>query len=97
MEEVLLAICGDFGREVLDAASAAALTQDVAVQRVTASTLAFRRQQEAAFLMKADAIRFSSYIDSQCKCLLDDLIIFLAPSCSASSQPSHYLEHNRGK
>ena len=46
----LSAVGGDFGREVLDAASAAALAQDVAVQRVTAPTLAFGGQQETAFL-----------------------------------------------
>ncbi len=54
VETGLLAVGGDFGREVLDAASAAALTQDVAVQRVTASSLPFRRQQESTFLMKTD-------------------------------------------
>lgn len=45
------AVSGDFGRQVLDAAGAAALAQDVAVQRVAASALAFRGQQEAAFLV----------------------------------------------
>lgn len=50
----MLAVGGDFGRQVLDAASAAALTQDVAVQRVTASPFAFRRQQEATLLMNTD-------------------------------------------
>lgn len=50
----LSAVGGDFGREVLDAASAAALAQDVAVQRVTASTLAFRGQQETTFLTDRD-------------------------------------------
>ena len=48
----LLAVGGDFGREVLDAAGAAALTQDVAVQRVTAPPLALRGQQETALLME---------------------------------------------
>lgn len=51
----LLAVSGDFGGEVLDSASAAALTQDVAVQRVAASTLAFRRQQESTLLMNTDS------------------------------------------
>lgn len=45
-----LAVGGDFGRQVLDASSAAALTQDVSIQRVAALTLAFGRQQEAALL-----------------------------------------------
>lgn len=49
-----LAVGGDFGRQVLDAASAAALTQDVSIQRVTALTLAFGRQQEAALLMNTN-------------------------------------------
>lgn len=49
-ERGLLAVSGDFGREVLDASSAAALTQNVAVQRVTASTLPFGGQQETTFL-----------------------------------------------
>lgn len=45
------AVGGDFGRQVLDAASAAAFAQDVAVQRVTASALPLGRQQESAFLV----------------------------------------------
>lgn len=45
-----LAVGGDFGWQVLDAASAAALAQDVAVQRVAAATFALRRQQETTFL-----------------------------------------------
>lgn len=51
-KRTLLAVSGDFGREVLYSASAAALAQDVSVQRVAASTLPFRRQQESTFLMK---------------------------------------------
>lgn len=46
----LLAVGGDFGREVLDAASATALAQDVAIQRITASALPLGRQQETTFL-----------------------------------------------
>lgn len=47
---VHLAVSGDFGGEVLDAARAAVFTQDVAIQRVAAPPLSFRRQQETAFL-----------------------------------------------
>lgn len=51
-----LAVGGDLGREVLDAAGAAVLAQDVAVQRVAASALALRGQQEAAFLRDAETL-----------------------------------------
>ena len=62
LEGDLLADGGDFGREVLDAASAAALTQDVSVQRVTASAFAFRRQQETAFLRSTDTCQWETRI-----------------------------------
>lgn len=45
------AVSGDFGRQVLDAPSAAALAQDVAVQWVTASPLPLGGQQEPTFLV----------------------------------------------
>lgn len=54
------AVSGDFGRQVLDAASAAALAQDVAVQRVTASALPFRGQQEPAFLVVTRSSQFTA-------------------------------------
>lgn len=49
-----LTIGGDFGREVLNAAGAAALAQDVAVQGVTATSLSFRGQQQPTLLPEND-------------------------------------------
>ena len=45
-----LAVSGDIGREVLDALGAAALTQDVTVEGVTASPLNLRRQAQTTLL-----------------------------------------------
>ena len=46
----VLAVGGYFGGEVLDAAGAAALAQDVTVQRVAPPALLLGRQQQAALL-----------------------------------------------
>lgn len=54
------AVGGDFGRQVLDAASAAAFAQDVAVQRVTASALPLGGQQESAFLVDTGSSQFNA-------------------------------------
>lgn len=62
----LLAVSGDFGRQVLDAAGAAALAQDVSVQRVAASTLPLGGQQEAAFLPNTGHSQLSSVQTDQC-------------------------------
>lgn len=45
-----LAVSGDFGGKVLDAAGAAALTQDVTIQRVTASPLTLGGQEQTTLL-----------------------------------------------
>lgn len=59
------AVGGDFGRQVLDAASAAAFAQDVAVQRVTASALPLGGQQESAFLGGTQAPVSSTQLGSR--------------------------------
>lgn len=56
----LLAVSGDFSGQVLDAAGAAALAQDVSVQWVAASTLPLGGQQEAAFLPNTGRSQLSS-------------------------------------
>lgn len=56
----LLAVSGDFGGQVLDAAGAAALAQDVSIQRVAASTLPLGGQQEATFLPNTGCSQLSS-------------------------------------
>lgn len=56
----LLAVSGDFGGQVLDAAGAAALAQDVSIQRVAASTLPLGGQQEATFLPNTGCSQRSS-------------------------------------
>lgn len=59
-----LAVSGDFGRQVLDAPSAAALAKDVAVQWVTASVLPLRGQQEPAFLVDTHSSQFNATVPS---------------------------------
>lgn len=56
----LLAVSRDFGGQVLDAAGAAALAQDVSIQRVAASTLPLGGQQEATFLPNTGRSQLSS-------------------------------------
>lgn len=60
------AVSGDFGRQVLDAPSAAALAQDVAVQWVTASALPLGGQQEPAFLVDTHSSQFNATPYSAC-------------------------------
>lgn len=47
---LLLAVSGDFGREILDSSGTAALAQNVTIQRVAASALSFRREEQTTLL-----------------------------------------------
>jgi hypothetical protein len=58
-----LAVSGYFSREVLDAPGAAALTQDVTVQGVTASPLTLRRQEQTTLLEGTE----NTHTQGQCR------------------------------